>query len=104
MATQAEGVSRITDIRFKKRFQYIPELKKMGADIFVDGNTIVVKGPTPLKGADVKATDLRGGAALIAASLIAEGKTVIENADQIDRGYENVEQKLKALGVDTSRL
>jgi UDP-N-acetylglucosamine 1-carboxyvinyltransferase len=103
MATQAEGQSRITDIRFERRFQYVHELRKMGANITVDGNTIIVRGPTALHGAHVTATDLRGGAALAAAALVAEGQTVIEHSEQIDRGYDSFDEKLSALGVNIQR-
>lgn len=103
LATQAEGESRITDIRFENRFQYVMELQKLGADMVVDGNTVIIKGPTTLRGTRVRATDLRGGAALVAAALVAEGQTVVEQTEQIDRGYEYFDVKLSSLGVHVQR-
>lgn len=102
LATQAHGKSKITDIRFENRFQYVAELQKMGANITVENHTVIVKGPTKLRGACVRATDLRGGAALTAAALVAEGQTIIEQAEQIERGYEHFEEKLAMLGVDVT--
>ena len=104
LATQAEGESKITDIRFRDRFQYVSELKTMGAEIKRKGSTVTIKGPTPLQGTTVQATDLRGGAALTAAALVAEGETTIEQAEQIDRGYENFDQKISRLGVNLKRV
>jgi UDP-N-acetylglucosamine 1-carboxyvinyltransferase len=103
MATQADGVSSITDIRFKERFQYVKELKKMGADIHVEDNKVIIKGPTRLTGKQVVANDIRGGAALVAAGLVATGQTQIEQAGQIDRGYEYFDKKLSSVGVDVKR-
>jgi UDP-N-acetylglucosamine 1-carboxyvinyltransferase len=101
LATQAQGTSRITDLRFRDRFGYIDELRKLGADITLDGATMLIRGPTPLRGNQVVATDLRGGAVMVAAALIATGTTVITNAHQIDRGYERFDEKLRALGIQT---
>jgi len=103
-ATQAEGKSRITDIRFTERFEYVKELNKMGANIVLNGNTAVIQGETKLKGAKVNAVDLRAGAALINAGLCAEGETAIENVYQIDRGYEQIEEKLSALGAEVKKV
>jgi len=103
MATQAHGVSRITDIRFKERFQYVTELKKMGANIIVEDNKVIITGPTKLTGTKVSANDIRGGAALVAAGLVAQGQTIIEQANQIDRGYEFFDEKLSSIGVTVSR-
>jgi UDP-N-acetylglucosamine 1-carboxyvinyltransferase len=104
LATQAEGKSRITDVRFENRFQYVAELQKLGADAVVDGNTLIIRGPTNLRGTRVRATDIRGGAALVAAGLVAEGQTTIEQAEQIDRGYENLVAKLRNLGTRIERV
>lgn len=101
LATQARGTSHITDLRFKDRFGYVDELRKLGADIAVDGCTLHIRGPTRLHGATVTATDLRGGAALVAAALVADGTTTIRNSEQIDRGYERFAEKLRGLGVRT---
>lgn len=97
--TIAEGTSVIVENVFDNRFQMVDELKRMGAKIKVEGHTAVVEGVKQLHGARVKATDLRAGAALILAALIARGHTVIENAHYIFRGYEDIEQKLNGLGV-----
>jgi len=99
LATQADGTSRITDIRFRGRFQYLEQLSALGADLEVEGNTIVVRGPTALRGTTVHATDLRGGAAMVAAALVADGTTIVENAEQVSRGYSSLPAKLSRLGA-----
>ena len=104
LATQAEGTSRIIDTRFTNRFQYVPELEKMGARVEVDGNTSIVRGKNKLKGAKVEATDLRAGGALVIAGLAAEGETEITNVYQVDRGYEHIETKFAGLGADIKRI
>lgn len=103
LATQAEGLSKITETQFKERFQYLTELRKMGADIVKKNNSIIVRGKTKLKGAGVIANDIRAGAALIVAGLCAEGRTLIKNTYEIDRGYEQVEIKFRNLGADIAR-
>lgn len=99
MLCLAEGTSVIVENVFENRFQIVDELKRMGADIKVEGHTAVVKGVKKLYGTKVRATDLRAGAALILAGLAAEGETVIEEAIHIFRGYENIAQKLNTLGA-----
>ncbi|MFC1898797.1 UDP-N-acetylglucosamine 1-carboxyvinyltransferase [Chloroflexota bacterium] len=99
-ATQAKGKSRITDIRFINRFEYAKELNKMGANIIIQGNTAIVEGERKLKGCQVNAQDIRGGAALIVAGLCADGETIIDNAYQINRGYEQIENKFIGLGAE----
>ncbi|MDG5789306.1 UDP-N-acetylglucosamine 1-carboxyvinyltransferase [Evansella sp. AB-P1] len=99
LALTAPGTSTIADLRFTDRFQYVEELKKFDADINAFGNTAIINGGKTLKGANVRATDLRGGAACILTGLIADGETVISNIDQIHRGYENIHEKLKNLGA-----
>jgi UDP-N-acetylglucosamine 1-carboxyvinyltransferase len=99
----SNGVGTITDTVFPKRFCYVAELKRMGADITVINNLAVVRGVKKLQGAEVYATDLRGGFALILAGLVAKDKTTIKNIDYIDRGYENLVQKLKQLGANINR-
>lgn len=94
----AKGLSHITDLRFPKRFKYAEELKKMNADLEVRDNMLIVRGGNQLRGNAVTALDLRCGAALVLAGLISEGKTIIHNADQINRGYENIDQKMQNLG------
>ena len=104
LALRAEGESTITDQRFTDRFGYVKELKSFGADIHHYGNCAVVTGGKKLTGADVRATDLRGGAAEILVGLISDGETTIDNIYQIDRGYELLEEKLGVLGADIERL
>ena len=100
MAT-ASGVSRLTENVYETRFfGYCEELQAMGADIQINGKTAVVTGDKKLQGAEVCANDLRAGAALIIAGLTAEGTTVVKNAHFVERGYENIVQKLTALGAD----
>jgi UDP-N-acetylglucosamine 1-carboxyvinyltransferase len=95
----SKGESKIVDLRFPGRYGYAEELAKMGMKYHVDGDMLVINGGTPLKGANVNALDLRAGIALLLAGLTAEGETVIENSWQIQRGYENLDEKLKGLGV-----
>lgn len=99
LALTIPGVSTITDLRFTDRFKYVEELKRFGADIQSFGNTAIVRGGAPLRGAAVSATDLRGGMACVLCGLVAEGKTRIANIYQIERGYENFCAKLSALGA-----
>lgn len=100
LLTQAEGISRITETIFDNRFRHTVELKKMGADITIDKNTAVIRGKTSLFGREIAATDLRASAALVLGGLIAEGETVVDNAYQLLRGYENMPQKLEQLGAE----
>ena len=100
MLSVARGTSLIVENIFENRFKCVPELVKMGAHIAVSGSSAIVKGTRKLIGKNVVATDLRGGAALVGAGLRAKGITYIDNCDFIERGYENLEYKLKTLGVD----
>ncbi|MEX2591293.1 MAG: UDP-N-acetylglucosamine 1-carboxyvinyltransferase [Anditalea sp.] len=95
----SRGESKIVDLRFPGRYGYAEELAKMGMDSKVEGDMLVINGGTPLKGASVKALDLRAGIALLLAGLTADGETLIENSWQIQRGYEQLDEKLKGLGV-----
>jgi UDP-N-acetylglucosamine 1-carboxyvinyltransferase len=104
MATQAEGASRITETIFESRYMHVSELRRMGAEINVDGQVALVSGPTPLAGAQVMATDLRASAGLVLAGLVAEGITVIDRVYHLDRGYEPMERKLEALGASVERV
>lgn len=97
----SKGESKIVDLRFPGRYGYATELAKMGMNYKVEGDLLVIDGGTQLKGANVNALDLRAGIALLLAGLTAEGETVIENAWQIQRGYENLSAKLAGLGVKT---
>lgn len=99
----AEGTSVITETIFENRFQHALELKRLGADIELQGNQAVVKGVQKLSGAPLMATDLRASASLILAGLAAEGTTQVDRAYHIDRGYERIEEKLKNLGANISR-
>ena len=96
----ANGTSVVTESVWESRFQYVEELLKMGADITVDGNRATINGTPVLKSAEVTATDLRAGAALIIAGLTAEGETVINGVEKIERGYDDIVGKLRALGAD----
>lgn len=100
----AKGTSIIRETVFENRFMHVAELKRMGADIDIEGSTATVKGVKKLKGADVMATDLRASASLILAGLAAEGKTVIHRIYHLDRGYERIEEKLKGLGAMVERV
>lgn len=102
--TIAEGVSKVTETIFENRFMHVQELQRMGADISIDGNTALVQGVPALDGATVMATDLRASASLVLAGLVARGDTTIERIYHLDRGYENLEQKLNALGANVKRI
>lgn len=103
MLTTADGTSVVTDNIFDNRFRYANELRRFGADITVEGTTAVIQGIEELSGATVKATDLRAGAALVIAGLMATGTTVVEEIYHIERGYENIDEKLRTLGADIIR-
>ena len=98
--TTAKGTSMIVENLFENRYKYTQELIRMGAKITIEGKTAVVKGVRKLYGATVKATDLRGGAALVMAGMVAKGNTKVENIEYILRGYDKFDQKLRNLGVD----
>lgn len=100
----SNGTSTLTEQIWESRFTYINELNKMGTNITVNDKTAVFKGVKYLKGAKVKATDLRAGAALVIAGIIADGTTEITNINYIDRGYENIENKFKELGANIERV
>lgn len=104
MLTMAEGTSIVTESVWDGRFKYVDELKRMGANIQVDGKMAVIEGVPSLKGAPVKATDLRAGAALVIAGLMAEGVTEIEGIEYIERGYERIVEKLLGIGADIQRI
>lgn len=105
MMTRALGVSAITETRFENRFGYADELRRMGADLQVDRDTIIVRGVEKLTGAPVECPrDIRGGAALLLAGLVAEGDTEIREVQHIDRGYDGIEVKLASLGARVKRV
>ena len=100
LMTQASGESEIHETIYENRFQNLYELKKMGAKVKIDGERAKIKGKTKLTGTEVFATDLRAGAGLVVAGLLAEGTTIIDNADLILRGYEGIIDKLRSVGAD----
>ncbi len=102
LLTQANGRSTVTETIFENRFKHVPYLNALGANITVADQTATIIGPTKLIGTEVVATDLRAGAAMVAAGLIAEGKTTITNAEHILRGYEQIVEKLTAIGAKIS--
>lgn len=103
LMTQAEGSSKVTDTIYTARFKHIDELKRMNASAKVEGNTAIIQGPTKLHGSKVVATDLRAGAALVLAGLLADGETEIQDIYHIERGYSNLIEKLCSLGANIRR-
>ena len=99
----SEGVGSITETIFENRFMHVSELQRLGANIIIDGNTATVRGVQKLAGAQVMATDLRASASLVVAALVAEGETTVNRIYHLDRGYEQMEKKLAALGADVER-
>lgn len=104
LLSTVKGTSIITETIFENRFMHVMEMKRMGANIKIDGRSAVIEGVDKLTGAEVKATDLRAGAALILCGLAAEGKTEVTDVYHIDRGYVDIEKKLKILGADIERV
>ena len=104
LATQAQGTSVITETIFENRFLHASEMMRMGANISIDGRRAVVRGPAPLSGSTVQASDLRASAGLVLAGLVASGETIIDRVYHIDRGYERIVEKLSALGADIERV
>ncbi|HET7222319.1 MAG TPA: UDP-N-acetylglucosamine 1-carboxyvinyltransferase, partial [Rhodanobacteraceae bacterium] len=100
----AEGTGVITETVFENRFMHVQELHRLGADIKVEGNTAIVRGVPHMSGAQLMATDLRASASLVLAGLVAEGDTIVDRIYHIDRGYENIEEKLGGLGAQIRRL
>jgi UDP-N-acetylglucosamine 1-carboxyvinyltransferase len=103
LMTRARGQSVLSETIFENRFMHVPELMRMGADIHIEGRTAIVRGPTRLAGATVMATDLRASACLVLAGLIARGKTEVLRIYHLDRGYDRLDKKLRALGADIRR-
>ena len=103
LMTRAKGPSVLTETIFENRFMHVPELQRMGADIVIEGRTATVRGPTRLTGAEVMATDLRASASLVLAGLIADGTTEVRRIYHLDRGYDRLDKKLRALGADVRR-
>ncbi|MGE4213965.1 MAG: UDP-N-acetylglucosamine 1-carboxyvinyltransferase [Anaerotignaceae bacterium] len=100
----AEGTSKITENVWEKRYQYTDELKRLGAQVNVEGRVAIITGISQLTGAKVDATDLRAGAAMVIAALNANGETIIGDVKYIDRGYEEIEDKLNKMGADVKRI
>jgi UDP-N-acetylglucosamine 1-carboxyvinyltransferase len=104
LVTRATGTSVITETIFENRMMHVQELRRLGADIEVEGSTAIVRGVPKLTGADVMATDLRASACLVIAGLISEGDTTIDRIYHLDRGYERIEDKLSGLGARIERV
>jgi UDP-N-acetylglucosamine 1-carboxyvinyltransferase len=104
LATQAEGISLVSENIFEKRFMHVQELVRMGANIKVDGSTATVRGPARLTSAAVMCSDLRASASLVLAALVAEGETIVDRVYHMDRGYERIEEKLIGVGAQIQRL
>ncbi|KKU55657.1 MAG: UDP-N-acetylglucosamine 1-carboxyvinyltransferase, partial [Candidatus Moranbacteria bacterium GW2011_GWE2_47_10] len=105
LATQAEGETLVFDTLFEGRFNYVAEIEKMGATVKVlNPHQAVFSGPTPLRGETITSYDLRAGASLILAALLAKGQSVIKEIYQVDRGYEKIEERLQKLGADIQRV
>jgi len=98
------GISMITETVFENRFMHVSELKRLGANIKIEGRSAIIEGVEHLQGAEVRATDLRAGAALLLAGLFADGTTEVTDVYHIDRGYEDIENKLRSLGADIRRV
>ena len=103
LLTTADGVGIITESLYENRFMQVPDLRRMGADIHQDRNHAIIKGVKHLAGATVASSDLRAGAALVIAGLMASGETIVEKLHHIDRGYEEFEHKLQGLGAKINR-
>jgi UDP-N-acetylglucosamine 1-carboxyvinyltransferase len=99
----ADGTAMVTETIFENRFMHVQELRRLGADIEVEGNTAVIRGVPSLDGATVMATDLRASASLVLAGLVAKGETIVDRVYHLDRGYECIEEKLSALGARIRR-
>jgi UDP-N-acetylglucosamine 1-carboxyvinyltransferase len=104
LATQAEGVSQVSENIFENRFMHVQELVRMGANIKVDGKTAAVRGPARLSAAAVMCSDLRASASLVLAALVADGETIVDRVYHMDRGYERIEEKLSSVGAQIQRL
>jgi UDP-N-acetylglucosamine 1-carboxyvinyltransferase len=104
LMTQADGDSAITETIFENRFLHASEMVRMGANISIEGNRAVVKGPAALTGTTVIASDLRASASLVLAGLVAQGETIIDRVYHIDRGYERIVEKLSAVGARIERV
>jgi len=100
----AEGTGTVTETIFENRFQHVLELRRMGADIRLEGNVAICRGVPSLTAAPVMATDLRASAGLVLAGLAAQGETIVDRIYHVDRGYERIEEKLRQLGAEIKRI
>jgi len=100
----AKGMSLMTETIFDNRFRYVEELKRMGASIKVDGRTAIIEGGIPLSAAQVRAVDIRAGAAMVIAALATNGRTEIDEIYHIERGYDNIVGKLSTVGADIKKV
>ena len=100
----AEGTGSVTETVFENRFMHIQEFMRLGANVQLEGNTVVIRGVDGLNGAQVMATDLRASASLILAGLVARGETIVDRIYHIDRGYDHIEEKLAGLGAQIQRV
>ncbi|NDF45768.1 MAG: UDP-N-acetylglucosamine 1-carboxyvinyltransferase, partial [Betaproteobacteria bacterium] len=100
----AQGASKVTETIFENRFMHVNELVRLGAHIQIDGKVAVLEGVKKLSGATVMATDLRASASLVIAGLVAEGETLVDRIYHLDRGYDKMEAKLRAIGADIERV
>ena len=104
LMTRARGTSKITETIFENRFMHVQELARLGARIYLDGETATIEGVERLKGAPVMATDLRASVSLVIAALAAEGETIVHRVYHLDRGFERLEQKLARCGAAIERV
>ena len=104
LMTQAHGRCHVSEAVFENRFQHVPELRKLGADVYVEGRSAIVSGPSALHGGSVTVPDIRSGAALVVAALCAKGTTVLDNIYHLDRGYQEIVGKLEGLGAHITRV
>jgi UDP-N-acetylglucosamine 1-carboxyvinyltransferase len=100
----ADGPSKVTETIFENRFMHVNELVRLGASIQVDGKFAVIEGVEKLSGATVMATDLRASASLVIAGLVAQGETLVDRIYHLDRGYDQMEAKLRGIGADIERI
>jgi UDP-N-acetylglucosamine 1-carboxyvinyltransferase len=100
----AQGTVKVTETIFENRFMHVNELVRLGASIQIDGKVALVEGAQKLSGATVMATDLRASASLVIAGLVAQGETLVDRIYHLDRGYDQMEDKLRALGADIKRV
>jgi len=103
LLAKADGTATVTDTIYDDRFKHVPELQRLGIDVTVSGNTATVRGGSPIKGAKVMSTDLRASVSLVMAGMIAKGTTDVLRVYHLDRGYENLEVKLRDAGIDIHR-